>query len=208
MSTNERETGVKDMDSETMNQGAGEAGEAVKPDTAQPDLARLAEVRARLLSAFGQVALTLASVPRYRHHPIADLHSLVLEPMIRDRVAIATKPDSDQKAPGGDVVGIAIWASVSETVNASIRDQIKDGAHPVRLGADDWTSGDIIWLLDVIAPSRRLSTSVLANFQQVVKDGKVFIHPAVARMVDPEFLRKMGAEPVGTPAPENAEAGL
>jgi hypothetical protein len=59
--------------------------------------------------------------------------------------------------------------------------------------SEEWTSGDKAWLLDVIAPSQKLASAVLANFSQVVKEGDVRIHPVVARMVDPELLKKMGA---------------
>ena len=35
----------------------------------------------------------------------------------------------------------------------------------VRLKAEDWTSGETYWLLDVIAPSQKVATAVLANFK-------------------------------------------
>ena len=63
----------------------------------------------------------------------------------------------------------------------------------MRLKPEEWVSGDKIWLLDVIAPSQKLASAVLVNFKQVVKEGDVRIHPIVARMVDPELLKKMGA---------------
>ncbi|MFM9973087.1 MAG: hypothetical protein ACKVON_00760 [Beijerinckiaceae bacterium] len=54
---------------------------------------------------------------------------------------------------------------------------------------------------DVIAPSQKMASSVLANFKQVVKQGgDVRIHPMVARQVDPELLKKMGAAVDGGPA--------
>ena len=64
---------------------------------------------------------------------------------------------------------MAIWASASEAVDAKLREQIKAGVFPLRLQAEDWTSGSINWLLDVIAPNRRLATAVITNFRQVVK---------------------------------------
>jgi hypothetical protein len=44
---------------------------------------------------------------------------------------------------------------------------IRTGTFPLRLKPEDWTSGDINWLLDVIAPSAKLTSSVLANFGKV-----------------------------------------
>ena len=152
------------------------------------------EIRQRIQAAVGQVALAMIGVPRYRHAAIADLQQLVLEPLIRDRIAIAsTKAKHEADLTGGTLAGIAIWASVSDEVDQKIREQIKAGVFPLRLKPDDWASGEKIWLFDVIAPSRQIASTVLANFKQVAKGGDVRIHPMVARMVDPELLKKMGA---------------
>jgi cytolysin-activating lysine-acyltransferase len=172
------------------------------PAPLSPELLKqAAEVRTRLHAAVGQVVLALSQVPRYRHSSIADLQDLVLEPLMRDRIAIATSDGAGNDGPGGALAGIAIWATVSEAVDAKIREQIKGGAFPIHLKPDEWTSGDKAWLLDVIAPSQKMASSVLANFKQVVKDGaEVRIHPIVARQVDPELLKKMGAVADGGPA--------
>jgi hemolysin-activating ACP:hemolysin acyltransferase len=176
---------------------------------------KAAEVRARLLAAVGQVTLALAGLPRYRHQSLADLQSLVLEPLVRDRIAIAT-PRGDADAEGdrpaadlGQLAGIAIWASVSEDVDAKIREQVEAGVFPVRLKPQDWTSGELVWLLDVIAPTRRLATAVLANFRQVATGRQVLIHPVVARQVDREALEKLGARRADATGREGggAEAG-
>jgi cytolysin-activating lysine-acyltransferase len=170
------------------------------PAPLSPELLKqAAEVRTRLHAAVGQVVLALSQVPRYRHSSIADLQDLVLEPLMRDR--IATSDGAGNDGPGGALAGIAIWATVSDAVDAKIREQIKGGAFPINLKPDDWNSGDKAWLLDVIAPSQKMASSVLANFKQVVKDGaEVRIHPIVARQVDPELLKKMGAVADGGPA--------
>jgi hypothetical protein len=52
---------------------------------------------------------------------------------------------------------------------------------------------------DVIAPTRQLARAVLANFRQVAGDREVFVHPIVARLVDPKWLKKVGAEPTRDP---------
>ena len=82
-------------------------------------------------------------------------------------------------------------------VDAKIREQIQARVFPVRLKAEDWNSGETTWLLDVIAPSQKVATAVLANFKQVVKDKPVRIHPIVSQLVDPAVLEKMKVRPVG-----------
>lgn len=88
---------------------------------------------------------------------------------------------------------MAIWASVSEEVDAKIREQIKSGTWPVRLKAEEWNSGQINWLLGVIAADQQAAVSVLRNFKQVIKEGDLRLHPVIAKLVDAETLEKMGA---------------
>ncbi len=119
---------------------------------------------------------------------------LLVEPMTRDRIAIA-RAGGEGKVE--ETAGIAIWASVSDEVDAKIREQIQARVFPIRLKSEDWASGDTTWLLDVIAPSQKVATAVLANFKQVVKDKPVRIHPLVSQLVDPAVLEKMKVRPVG-----------
>ena len=131
-------------------------------------------------------------LPRYRHQTLADLMHVVLDPLMRDRVAIAYSHPKD--APAGsepNVAGIAIWASVSDAVDAKITEQVKAGAFPVRLSNEDWVSGETVWLLDVIASDRKQATAVLGNFKQLSGERPVKVHPIVARSVKVGVLEKM-----------------
>ena len=166
-----------------------------------PELAKkVAAMRAHVRDAFGKVVMAMMMLPRYRHQTLGDLQHLVLEPLIRDRIAIAYPGDTERSALS-DVVGFAIWASVSEEVDAEIRQQIKAGVFPIRLKPEAWNSGSINWLLDVIAPNRKMTASVIANLKQVVKEGNLRLHPLVTRLVDPETLEKMGAEKMSAEKP-------
>ena len=181
-----------------------------KSDTLQPDpepLRRVAQLRSAVRENFGTVAMSMMALPRYRHLSIGDLQHLILEPMVQDRVALARRKDDD--SPLGDVAGIAIWASVSEAVDARIREQISAGVFPVRLRAEDWKSGEINWLFDVIAPDEKAAAAVVANFRQLAKGGELRLHPLVPRLVSKELLARMGAtamakgaEPGGAAQPE------
>ena len=68
---------------------------------------------------------------------------------------------------------------------------------PIRLKAEDWNSGQINWLLDVVAADKATTARVIANFRQVVKEGGLRLHPLIARLVDEETLKKMGVEKAG-----------
>ena len=159
--------------------------------------AKIAQVRSKLHETFGKVALAMMSTPRYRSLSISDLAQFLLDPLMRNRIAIASSAKNGAPMEG-TLSGIAIWASVSVEVDAKIREQIKAGTFPIRLKPEDWTSGSINWLLDVIAPNQRLTTAVIANFRQIVKEGDMRIHPIITRLVKPEDLEKMGAAPIKT----------
>ncbi|TFI58524.1 toxin-activating lysine-acyltransferase [Sphingomonas parva] len=171
-----------------------------------PEIARkIAEVRSQIRENFGKVVMAMMMQARYRSQTLDDLQHLVLEPLMRDRIAIAY-PGKAESSPLSDLAGLAIWASVSEEVDASIREQIKAGVFPVRLKAEDWNSGSINWLLDVIAPDQRATARVIANFKQVVKEGALRLHPMITRLVDEETLQKMGASRMSAPEPAEADA--
>ena len=149
-------------------------------------IAQVTAFRTRLQASIGEVVLAMVNIPRYRNQTLADVLHLVVDPMIRDRVAIA-KSGGKGKI---ETAGIAIWASVSDEVDAKIREQIQARTFPIRLKSEDWASGDIHWLLDVIAPTQKAATAVLANFKQVVKDKPIRIHPIVTQLVDPAVLER------------------
>lgn len=194
------QTAVIDQpESATATDSAGQNGTAPTPNPQlDPEVAKkLAAVRSQVRESFGKIVMALMMTPRYRNQTIGDLQHLVLEPLIRDRVAIAY-PGNVQESALADMAGFAIWASVSEEVDARIREQVANGVFPIRLKPEEWNSGSINWLFDVIAADTRATTNVIANFKQVVKDGSLRLHPLIARLVDEETLKKMGAEKIGT----------
>jgi len=180
------------IESETLAES--QAGtRAPEPDFEPEVLAKIEKLRDHIRDSFGKVAMAMMAIPRYRNQSLADLNHLVLDPLTRDRLAIACAPKSKGKL--GDVAGFAIWASVSEPVDAKSREQTKAGTFPIRLKAEDWTSGAINWLLDVIAPDPKTTAQVIANFGQLLKGGDLRMPPIVARLVDKETLEKLGATP-------------
>jgi len=183
--------------------GAPAEQAAAKDRTLDPEvLAQITAFKTRIQASVGEVVLAMLNLPRYRNQTLADVMHLVVEPMTRDRIAIARAGGEGKME---ETAGIAIWASVSEAVDAKIREQIQARVFPVRLKAEDWNSGETHWLLDVIAPSQKVATAVLANFKQVVKDKPIRIHPIVSQLVDPAVLEKMKVRAVGEAGGKTAE---
>jgi hemolysin-activating ACP:hemolysin acyltransferase len=179
------------MSSDTQNPetvSEEEAQAAMPPEVREA----IVKMRDRLHGAFGQLAMSMMMMPRYRHLAVGDLRTVLLDPLMRDRVAIAQISGEDEAEDSS--AGAIIWASVSEETDAKIREQIKAGVFPIRLDAGDWTGGKIHWILDIIAPDQKRSLRVLANVKQLIPEGDVRIHPLVARLVGPEALQAMGAQ--------------
>jgi cytolysin-activating lysine-acyltransferase len=173
------------------------AAPAPQPAADDPEVQKkLHAVRAQMRESFGSIVMALMALPRYRDQSLGDLRHLVLEPLLRDRLVTAHAGDGERVA-GGEIAGIALWASVSEEVDASIRRQIREGVFPIRLKADDWNSGPVNWLLDVVAADQTATARVIANFRQVVKEGGLRLHPLITKLVDEETLKKMGVEKAG-----------
>lgn len=184
--------GTREREKVTNSNDLPSGGESKGAPGVDPQvLEKIEKVRDHIRDAFGKAAMAMMAMPRYRHQTLADLNHLVLDPLIRDRLAIAYAPQKEGKI--GDVAGFAIWASVSEEVDAKIREQIKAGVFPVRLTSEEWNSGGINWLLDVIAPDKQTTARVIANLGSVVKGGDLRMHPIVSRLVDPETLEKIGS---------------
>lgn len=164
------------------------------PEMTPELMAQIGEMRSKIQVSIGQTFLAMMDLPRYKHLSLADFSHLVVNPLLRNRVAIAHKSVTENgttKVDEESIAGIAIYATVSPAVDAKIAEQTKAGVFPLRLAPEDWTSGELPWLLDVIAADRQQATSVLANFRQVVGDKQIKIHPMVARLIDPAVLEKL-----------------
>jgi len=105
------------------------AGTAQPSQLSPESQAKIKEVRSKLASAFSQVTMALMVTPRYRNLSLSDLEWLELEPLLRDRIAIASAKPS---VAGGDgpMVGLAVWARVSDAVSAKIEEQIRAATFP------------------------------------------------------------------------------
>ena len=193
MARQKGDNGAAKMDSILADGGVSETDTGPAAQQLDPEVAaKIASLRSHVRESFGKVVMAMMMLPRYRHQTLADLQHLVLEPLIRDRIAIAQR--NGENGLVDDTAGVAIWASVSDEADARIRDQIRGGNWPLKLRAEDWNSGNNNWLIDVVAPDQKATASVIANFRQVVKEGSLKLHPLITRLVDEETLKKMGAQ--------------
>jgi cytolysin-activating lysine-acyltransferase len=105
--------------------------------------------------SFAQVVAVLMRDARLRNLKIADLEWLVLPPVMADqfRLGHAGRPSEPGKAQQGVAipVALALWARVSPEVDKALSENLDN---QVRLRPDQWTSGDIVWLMALAGDPR------------------------------------------------------
>jgi cytolysin-activating lysine-acyltransferase len=95
---------------------------------------------------FGQIVTILMRSPEHRYIPLADLEWLVLPGVLSGQCRVAQAQVSGTAV----LVGVALWASVS----AAVDQRLSDLSVPLRLQPDEWRSGDIPWLMELVADTR------------------------------------------------------
>jgi hemolysin-activating ACP:hemolysin acyltransferase len=96
--------------------------------------------------ALGQIVAVLMQSPQHKHYSLADLEWLVLPAVLGGQFRIAQAQQSGAAAP----VGVALWA----TVSAEVDRRLSDLSVPGRLRPDEWRSGDIPWLMELVCDAR------------------------------------------------------
>ena len=114
---------------------------AVSPDvpSTSPPTSTVRQVDVTL----GQIVTVLMRSPQHRERPLADLEWLVLPAILSGQSRVAQAQQSGIAVP----VGVALWASVSTAVDQ----RLSDLSAPWRLQPDEWRSGDIPWLVELVA---------------------------------------------------------
>jgi hemolysin-activating ACP:hemolysin acyltransferase len=162
----------------------------------EPSASKSAESEARaglLAKRIGEVVSILVHVPRYRHLALQDIEWIVIALLLQDHLAVFTA--IRKEGQGSQLAGALMWAKVSPNVDRKIREQIRSGVFPVRLKPDEWSSGDIVWLLDVIAPTKSLATRLVADVGCNRFGDAPVAHPLLKELIDSKALRDLGAEP-------------
>lgn len=107
-----------------------------------------------LNAGLGETVAMLARDPKFKHLALSDLEWLVLPPLAANQVLTlrGKVKDKDGQENGLTVpLCLALWAKVSEEVDQKLEAQRKARA-PLRLAPQDWTSGQIPWVLLLTGP--------------------------------------------------------
>lgn len=137
------------------------AGAALNaPGAAHGSLSKdqVAATISKLISAaIGEAVLVLSRSPTHKHFALADIEWMVLPPVLSGQAFIseATNKDNGTRVP----IALVTWAGVSAEVDRRLTEGV---GTPMRLRPDEWTSGDIVWIIDAVG-DQRVVTGALAR---------------------------------------------
>ncbi|MFC5356435.1 toxin-activating lysine-acyltransferase [Azospirillum himalayense] len=110
-----------------------------------------------MATLLGEIVWLLTQSPAHRHLFLADLEWAVMPALMLRQIHLFRSK--------GRVAGVALWASVSDEVDARLMSSVN------RLAPLDWKSGQTLWLVDIIAPFGGVDR-ILEELAKSVLDGK------------------------------------
>jgi hemolysin-activating ACP:hemolysin acyltransferase len=132
------------------------------PKTAlRPPVSGPAEARhERMAYNFSQVIAVLMRDPNFKNLRIADLEWLVFPALLSGQFKLAhaqAHPGKNKDDHGGSFipVALAMWARVSPQVDKALSENLDK---PAQLRPDQWSCGDIPWLMVIAGDERAVPT--------------------------------------------------
>ncbi len=124
-------------------------------------------IRAKLRAAsFGNIVTILSQSPHHKDMPLSEIIHLVQPPLRNNQFDIV---EAQYKNTGYTIpAALALWAQVSEEVDMRL---VKNEDKPIQLSAEEWHSGDIIWLIEVLG-DKRFVRLMLDRLNKTVFKGK------------------------------------
>lgn len=115
-----------------------------------------------------QIVKLMLQSPNHRHFSLSDLEWMVLPALSSGQLALAeTKPDqSGIRQP----LAVLFWASVSPEIDRRMSSNLDA---PIRLRADEWRSGDILWITDMIGDMSNGHALVKSVLESILVDRTV-----------------------------------
>ncbi len=104
-----------------------------------------------IAAKFGEIVGMLMKNPSTKHQTLADLEWMVLPPLMANQFSVA---ESQSKAQGfTSPVAVVLWARVTPEVDQRLASTLD---RPIRLAPAEWTSGEIVWLIEASGEQRAL----------------------------------------------------
>lgn len=141
------------------------------------DIANRNVLEAKLKAAvFGEIMSVMLQSPRHSKVTLGTLARQMVPAFMSDQYVLARAQADDVDVPP-TAVGVAFWASVSDEVDQRLS---ADPHEPIEIKADEWRSGDIVWLLDIVAAPQVSAALVKSIREKVGPDKQIKVRAADA----------------------------
>lgn len=107
----------------------------------------------------------LSVAPGYEQLTLRDLHWMLFPAVGAGQVRLFNHD--------GRTVGVALWAFISDAVEARLREDVAAG-RATRLAQDDWTRGQRAWLVEVAAVDPSYVAGMVVELSRTVFNGRDF----------------------------------
>lgn len=135
-------------------QGDG-ASAPQQPQLSEDQRRKLASASKMVAAAFGEIVSLLMRTPNYKHLMLSDLEWFVVPAVASGQFSLA---EAQSKSSGiTQPMGVVLWARVSPEVDQRLHENLDQ---PIKLKPGDWTSGDILWLVEAAGESRVIEALV------------------------------------------------
>ena len=167
MNVHKQATGQMKAAEPSHMKGAKEAGPDGAKRSPLPNQAQVQQLEAvRKSISFTQIVSLLMRSPLHKTSTLEDLNWLLLPALQRGQFKIA---EAKVQPEGMSVpAGFVLWARVSADVDKRLSESL---GGPLKLTADEWTSGDIIWLIETVGDPRALK-ELLKSFRDGLTNGR------------------------------------
>ena len=119
------------------------------------ELARHRALSKHVAATFGEIVSLLMRQPSSRGRTLADLEWLVMPALMANQISVA---EAQSVSHGYTMpVAVILWARVSPEVDRRLAGQLD---RSFELAPNEWTSGDIIWLIEATGEPRALQAAL------------------------------------------------
>jgi cytolysin-activating lysine-acyltransferase len=136
------------------------------PKLSEDQLKTMGDASKRIAAAFGEIVSLYMRTPALGALPISELEWLVAPAVATGQYTLA---EAQSKANGLiQPMGVVMWARVSDEIDRRLASQPDQ---PIRIKANEWTSGENIWVVDALGEARVVE-ALLKRMTESVWAGK------------------------------------